>query len=76
MPEIALASIDRLIRKAQQNSHTVSLQAVTKLRDILENLGTEIAQKAIELMQARNGKRLNEDDIILAAKIILKRDNL
>ncbi len=76
MPEIALASIDRLIRKAQQNAHTVSLQAVTKLRDILENLGTEIAQKAIELMLARDGKRLNEDDIILAAKMVLKRDTL
>ncbi len=70
MPELPLAPVDRLIRKA--GAYRVSEKAAIALREILEEIAIEISREAIELANHANRRTVTDEDIKLAAKRILR----
>ena len=70
MPELPLAPVDRLIRKA--GASRVSESAAEALREILEEIAIEISREAIELANHADRKTVTDEDIKLAAKRILR----
>ncbi|HID16521.1 MAG TPA: histone family protein [Candidatus Atribacteria bacterium] len=70
MPELPLAPVDRLIRKA--GAYRVSEDAAEALREILEEIAIEVSREAIELANHAERKTVTADDIKLAAKRLLK----
>ncbi|MCS7364238.1 MAG: histone family protein [archaeon GB-1867-035] len=70
MPELPLAPVDRLIRKA--GASRVSENAAEALREILEEIAIEVSREAIELANHAERKTVTADDIKLAAKRLLK----
>ncbi|MBD3186425.1 histone [Candidatus Bathyarchaeota archaeon] len=63
---IPIAPIDRLIRKA--NADRVSESAAKELGVILEQLGKEIANRAIDLAKHAKRTTVKDSDIKLAYK--------
>jgi len=70
LPELPLAPVDRLIRKA--GASRVSENAAEALREILEEIAIEVSREAIELANHAERKTVTADDIKLAAKRLLK----
>ncbi|MEM0084471.1 MAG: histone family protein [Candidatus Methanomethylicia archaeon] len=70
MPELPLAPIERLIRKA--GAYRVSVEAAEALREILEDMAIEISKEAIELAQHANRRTVTGEDIKLAIKRLQK----
>lgn len=70
MPELPLAPIERLIRKA--GAYRVSVEAAEALREILEDMAIEISKEAIELAQHANRRTVTGEDIKLATKRLQK----
>ena len=66
MPELALAAMDRLIRKV--GAHRVSDSAKIALRDLLEEYAEEIGRKAVKLAKHGGRKTIKAEDIKLALK--------
>ncbi|MCS7096981.1 MAG: histone family protein [Candidatus Methanomethylicia archaeon] len=66
MPELPLAPIERLIRKA--GAYRVSVEAAEALREVLEEIAIEISKEAIELAQHANRRTVTGDDIKLATR--------
>lgn len=63
-PELPLAPIDRLVRKA--GAGRVSTEAAKALRDILQDMGVKLGKSAVEFARHANRKTVVEDDIKLA----------
>ncbi|MFX0063577.1 MAG: histone family protein [Candidatus Hermodarchaeota archaeon] len=74
MPEIPLGAIDRIIRKT--NAERVSLSASEALREILEEQGLFIAQKAWKLVKHAGRKTITREDIELAAQMLQDKQPL
>ena len=68
MPELPLAPIDRIFHRA--GAERVSEDAVQALRDILETIAFDIANKSIELARHAGRKTVTADDVKIAIKII------
>lgn len=66
MPELALAAMDRLIRKA--GAHRVSDSAKMALRELLEEYAEEVGRKATKLAKHGGRKTVKAEDIKLALK--------
>jgi len=66
MPELALAAMDRLIRKV--GAHRVSDSAKESMREILEEYAEEIGRKAVKLAKHGGRKTIKAEDIKLALK--------
>lgn len=64
--DISLSAIERIMKKA--GAERVSRKAVEYLEELLEEIGKEITEVALEI--ARHGKRktVTEDDLKLAFK--------
>ena len=63
-PVLPLAQIDRLVRRA--GAGRVSAEAAEALRDILQNVATDIGKVAVEFARHAKRKTVVEDDIKLA----------
>jgi len=63
-PVLPLAPIDRLVRKA--GAGRVSAEAAEALRDILENVATDIGKVAVDFARHAKRKTVVEDDVKLA----------
>ena len=66
MPELPLATVERLIRKA--GAERVSEDAAEALADILEEYASEVSQKAILLSKHAGRKTITGEDIRLASR--------
>lgn len=64
MTDIPLAPLERLLKK--HGAQRVSVTACEELRDILEEMVAEIAQKANKLAEHAHRKTITRDDIKLA----------
>ncbi len=64
MPEIPIAPLERLIRKA--GAPRVSVTAAEELRDVLEERAYEIVHRAIKLAEHAGRKTVTREDIKLA----------
>ncbi|MHA2273040.1 MAG: histone family protein [Candidatus Hodarchaeales archaeon] len=68
LPEIPLGAIDRLMRKA--GVQRISLTATESLRDALEQISVQVAEKALECAKHSGRVTLGEEDILLALKLL------
>ena len=62
-----MAAVDRIIRKAAPNSR-VSDDAASELREVLEDYGVKIAQKAFAFAEHAGRKTVTAEDIKLVMK--------
>ncbi len=69
MPELPLAPLGRILRKA--GAERVSEDAVIAFRDVLEAIAEELAKSAVELARHANRKTVMAEDVKLAAKMRL-----
>lgn len=65
MPELPLATMERLIKKA--GGVRVSKSAALELASILEEYLMELTKEAIKLTEHRGAKTLSESDVKMAA---------
>ncbi len=68
MPELPLAPIDRIFRKA--GAERVSEDAMQALRDILEYIAFEIASKSVEIARHAGRKTVTADDVKTIIRIL------
>lgn len=66
MAELALAAIDRILRKA--GAERVSAGAKKELRRVTEDIGMEIAEESVRIAQHAGRKTVKAEDIRLAAR--------
>ncbi|MFW9992576.1 MAG: histone family protein [Candidatus Odinarchaeota archaeon] len=64
MPDIAVAGVDRILRKA--GAKRVNIKASEKLRSILEELAMEIGEEAVNLSHHAGRQTLRADDVRMA----------
>ena len=65
MAELSLATVDRLIRKA--GARRVSADAAEALRDILEDMAMDIAERAVEISIHVGRKTVTAEDVKIAS---------
>jgi len=64
---LPLAAVDRIIRKAAPNSR-VADDASKELREVLEDYGVKVAQKAFAFSEHAGRKTVTAEDIKLVMK--------
>lgn len=67
MPELSVATLRRVIRKAEPRCR-VSDSAALELAAVLEEEGVRIAHQALELARHRGAKTVSGEDVRAAAK--------
>ena len=66
MAELALAPLERILRKA--GAQRVSEDAVKAMADILEDVAADIAGRAVALARHAGRKTVKADDVKMAAR--------